>query len=166
MGSNLTDVMKVYMEKFHEVLDDLFDVSSNKVRTVRYHELMRRTIFEASVLTFFGTRLSKIWPNLWEDWKLFNDASFVGVRSNFSFRFRPKASAARERMLQAFEKWVDCELQEWPESEGVWNEQWGIRMNWEKEGLGRKFGFTLRGRAALQAGFLFVYVRDAYLMFE
>jgi hypothetical protein len=152
----LEDVMKVYMEQFHSVLADLFDVHSREWVTVKYHELMRRTIFEASVVTFFGARLQAVWPNMWEDWKLFNDASFAGVRSNFSFYLRPKAFAARERMLRAFDKWVDCELEAWPAADGVWSEKWGIKMNWEREELARNSGFSHRGRACLQASFLFV----------
>ena len=153
----LEHVMKVYMEQFHSVLADLFDVQSKEWVTVKYHELMRRTIFETSVVTFFGTRLEEVWPDMWEDWKLFNDATFAGVRSNFSFYLRPKALAARERMLRAFDKWVHCELEPWPTADGVWNEKWGIRMNWEREELARNSGFSHRGRACLQASFLFVY---------
>ena len=155
-GTLLDDVMKIYIEKFHVVLADLFSVNSGDWATCNYHELMRKTIFEASAVTFFGTRLREFWPNMWEDWKLFNDATFAGVRSNVSFYLRPKALAARERMLRAFDKWVDCDIEEWDESAGVWNAKWGIRMNWEREILGRKFDFTHRGRACLQASFLFV----------
>jgi hypothetical protein len=152
----LEDVMKVYMGNFHLILADLFPLQSQTWVTVKYHELMRRTIFEASAVTFFGTRLQQLWPNMWKDWKLFNDATFVGVRSNFSFYLRPKALAARERMLRAFDRWVNCELEDWPASDGVWNHKWGIRMNWEREDLARKSGFSHRGRACLQASFLFV----------
>ena len=152
----LEDVMLVYMEQFHSVVADLFDVHSREWVTVNYHELMRRTIFEVSVVTFFGTRLQRLWPNMWEDWKLFNDATFAGVRSNFSFYLRPKAFAARVRMLRAFDKWVDCELEPWPAADSVWSEKWGIRMNWEREQLARISGFSHRGRACLQASFLFV----------
>lgn len=155
-SATLDDVMKVYVEKFHGVLKELFDIESTDWTTHNYHELMRKTIFETSAVTFFGTRLHNHWPNMWEDWKLFNDSTFAGVRSNASWYLRPKALRARERMLQAFDKWCDVDLEDWPETEGVWNEKWGIKMNWEREALGRKFGFTPRGRACLQASFLFV----------
>jgi len=155
-SATLDDVMRIYMDKFHLVLADLCNINSKEWVTVEYHELMRKIIFETSAVTFFGTRIQGLWPNMWEDWKVFNDASFVGVRSNFSFYLKPKSFRARERMLQAFEKWCGCDLGDWPESEGIWNDKWGIRMNWERELLGRKHGFTLRGRACIQASFLFV----------
>lgn len=156
-SSTLDDVMQIYVEKFHSVLAELFKIDSKEWITVNYHELMRRTIFEASAVTFFGTRLQQHWPNMWEDWKTFNDASFAGVRSNFSFYLRPKALRARARMLKAFEKWCDCEVEEdWPEGDGIWNDKWGMKMNWEREVLGRQHDFTHRGRACLQASFLFV----------
>ena len=112
-------------------------------------------IFEASALTFFGTRLFQIWPDMWNDWKLFNDATYSGVRSNFSFYLQPRAALARRRMLKAFDKWVDCEVDEWDEEDGIWNEKWGVRLNWEREVLSRKFDFTQRGRSCLQASLLF-----------
>ena len=126
-SSTLDEVMQVYMDKFNIVLAKLFDVQSKEWATVNYHELMRKTIFEASAITFFGTRLKRMWPHMWEDWKLFNDATFAGVRSNLSFYLRPKALAARERMLKAFDKWVDCEIDDWPNNEGVWNEKWELK---------------------------------------
>lgn len=149
-------VMNTYMAKLQHVSADLFPKDGSGWVTIDYHELMRKTIFETSVLTFFGTRLHEIWPDMWEDWKLFNDATFAGVRSNVSWYLRPKARAARERMLQAFDEWVDTEIEEWPETQSIWNDKWGIKMNWEREILGRKFEFTHRGRACLQASFLFV----------
>lgn len=155
-SATLDDVMRIYVEKFHVVLEDLFPMTSKAWVTVKYHELMRKTIFEASAVTFFGTRIHEFWPNMWEDWKAFNDASFAGVRSNASFYVRPKALRARARMLAAFERWCDCEIEDWPESAGIWNDKWGVKMNWEREMLGRKHGFTHRGRACIQASFLFV----------
>ncbi|KAK5957267.1 hypothetical protein OHC33_001639 [Knufia fluminis] len=154
-------VMNTYMAKLQHVSADLFPKDGSGWVTIDYHELMRKTIFETSVLTFFGTRLHEIWPDMWEDWKLFNDATFAGVRSNVSWYSRPKARAARERMLQAFDEWVDTEIEEWPETQSIWNDKWGIKMNWEREILGRKFEFTHRGRACLQASFLFVIVTNS-----
>ena len=155
-GGLLEEVMKVYMKHLEQVMNQLMPTSANGWVEVNYHELMQRTIFETSAITFFGPQLKNYWPSMWEDWKLFNDATFAGVRSNVSFYLRPKALAARERMLRAFDKWVDRELGPWPESDGVWNEEWGIKMNWEREILARKSGFSHRGRACIQAGFLFV----------
>lgn len=155
-GDLLDDIMIVYMNNFHAVLKDILDVRSDVWISVDLHELMRKLIFETSATTFFGTRLRELWPKMWQDWKLFNDATFAGVRSNFAFYLQPRALAARERMLRAFDKWVDCDVEEWDVTDGVWNEKWGVRMNWEREALGRKSGFSLRGRACLQASFLFV----------
>ena len=153
-GTLLQEVMQIYLGKLETILADICPADSQEWVKVYFHEFMRKMIFESSVHTFFGTRLQAIWPNMWEDWKLFNDATFTGVRSNASFYLKPKAFAARERMLCAFDQWVDCDIED--SAKGIWSEKWGIKMNWEREVLGRKNGFSHRGRACLQASFLFV----------
>ncbi|WPH00652.1 cytochrome P450 [Acrodontium crateriforme] len=159
-GKRLDDIMAVYMKNFHHVLEEHMDLQSREWISVDFHELMRRLIFEASLVTFFGTRIQYYWADIWEDWKLFNDATYFGVRSNWAYYLQPRAGRARERMLQAFEKWADIDPEEWV-SEGVWNETWGIKMNHERELLGRDYGFSLRGRSCLHASFLFVIVTNA-----
>ena len=159
-GKWLDDIMMVYADNFFPVLQKTLktDIYATRVdwETVELNETMRRLVFYTSVTTFFGTRLGKLWPNMWEDWRVFNDAIYTGVRSNLSFYLQPTALVARETMLKAFDRWVDYPLGDWQEVDGVWNEEWGTRMNWERERLTRKFGFTHRGRACVQAGFLFV----------
>lgn len=92
----------------------------------------------------------------------FNDMTYVGVRTNLAYLAQPRAGRARERMLHAFEQWLQHDLpDEWPEEEGVWNETWGGKMNWEREHLARHFGLSLRGRACLQASFLFAIILNA-----
>lgn len=155
-GENLDAVMKVYMANFQTVLDEHMTLTGTEWKTMDFHELMRRLIFETSAATFFGPRIRRFWPDMWADWKEWDAATYVGVRSNFAYSLRPGAGRARERMLKAFERWVDCEEIGWEEGEGVWNEVWGVRMNLEREVLARECGFSLRGRACLQASFLFV----------
>ncbi len=157
-GKWLDGIMNIYIENFFPLLNKRLEIDSFKDewQTINLHETMLEMVFYNSVKTFFGTRLQTFWPNMFKDWRTFNDATYAGVRSNFSFYLQPGAAGARERMLKAFDQWVDCDLEDWEEDAGVWNEKWGIRMNWERENLSRKFGFTLRGRACQQAGFLFV----------
>jgi len=155
-GRHLEAIMSVYTRHFQDVLEEQSVLKDGGTPNLDLHELLQRMIFDASALTFFGTRLQKFWPQLWDDWKLFNNATYAGVRSNFAFYLQPKAYFARERMLRAFDKWVDEEAEDWPESDGIWNEKWGVRMNWERERLARDFQFSLRGRSCLQASFLFV----------
>lgn len=60
-------------------------------------------------------------------------------------------------MFKAFEQWLDTAgEQEWNDADGAWCENWGFRMNWERDKSARSNGFTFRGRACLQASFLFV----------
>ena len=155
-GKHLDSIMEVYMEHFEDLLSRHRALNSREWKKFPLHETLQKIIFDASALTFFGTRLGKLWPNMWEDFKLFNDATYAGVRSNLAFYLQPKALRARERMLRAFEKWVDVAIDEWPGGEEIWTEEWGIKMNWERERLARDFDFSLRGRSCLQASFLFV----------
>lgn len=157
-GKHLDSIMEVYMEHFENVLRTHQTLNSREWKTLPLHDTLQKIIFDASALTFFGARLWKLWPNMWEDFKLFNDATYAGVRSNLAFYLQPRALRARGRMLQAFDKWVDVAIDEWPGADGIWTEEWGIKMNWEREKLARDFGFSLRGRSCLQASFLFVYV--------
>lgn len=157
-GKRLDDIMKVYFEHFAAVLakNPIYNSIGEDWKTIPLNETLQKIIFDTSSVTFFGTRLQQLWPDMWRDFKLFNDAAYAGVRSNMAFVLQPRAYLARERMLKAFEKWVDCEVEDWEEASGVWSEKWGIRMNWEREKMARQFDFTHRGRACLQAGFLFV----------
>ena len=110
-GDPLDEIILIYLDKFYLALEQVLNLETREWISVDLHEMMRRLIFEASVVTFFGTRLRKYWPNMWQDWKRFNDATYAGVRSNFSFYMQAGAVSARERMLQAFEKWVDVEVE-------------------------------------------------------
>jgi hypothetical protein len=158
-SKRLDDIIAVYMHNFYSELDRAIDVDSfgEKWRQIQLHETMRKVVFETSTTTFFGNRIRKHWgKNMWPDFRTWNDATYIGVRANFAYYFQPRAYFARKRMLEAFDKWVDCDVEDWAEEEGVWNEKWGCRMNWERERLARKFGFTHRGRSCSQASFLFV----------
>lgn len=66
-------------------------------------------------------------------------------------------------MLKVFEKWFDVDVDEWID-EGVWNKIWGIKMNYEREFLGREFGFLLCGWVCFYVSFLFVIVINVVLM--
>jgi oxysterol 7-alpha-hydroxylase len=156
-GERLHDVMDVYMSVLPDVLNSNLDLSDDKWQKKNLYPFLRKLIFETSVHTFFGPRLMHFWPTMWDDWKRFDDATYIGVRSNWAFRLNPKAYRARERMFHAFENWLDAtEDDEWEDADKVWCEGWGLRLNWERDELGRQCGFTKRGRACLQASFLFV----------
>ncbi|KAH8815397.1 cytochrome P450 [Xylogone sp. PMI_703] len=161
----LDDIISVYMDNFYDQLDNEIHVnqfSHNEWTEVKIHQALTKIVFETSVITFFGTRLQKLWgPSMWDDFRTWTDATYIGVRANWAYYFQPRAYIARKRMLQAFEKWVDCDAEEWNEEDGLWNEKWGCRMNWEREILARKVGFTHRGRACSQAGFLFVIMANS-----
>ncbi|EMD91116.1 hypothetical protein COCC4DRAFT_80767 [Bipolaris maydis ATCC 48331] len=161
-GKRLHDIMKIYMSVLPTVLESNIDLSNDKWQKKSLYPFLRKIIFETSVQTFFGPHLIQFWPNMWDDWRRFDDATYIGVRSNLAFKLQPKTHRARERMFQAFERWLDAAgNDEWEDTDNVWCEKWGLRMNWERDVLGRQSGFTKRGRACLQASFLFVIVTNA-----
>ena len=156
-GKRLHNVMDIYMSVLPTVLNSNLDLSSDKWQKKNLYPFLRKIIFETSVQTFFGPQLIHFWPTMWDDWRRFDDATYLGVRSNWAFILQHKTYRARERMFRAFERWSDAAGDsEWEETDKVWCESWGLRLNWERDVLGRKCGFTKRGRACLQASFLFV----------
>lgn len=161
-GQWLDKIMSVYLGQFHQCLDHVIDTArfeGGKWVDVDLNEAMQRIVFETSSSTFFGPRLAKVWgKNMWEDFKAFNDATYIGMRFAPIFNMWPKAGKGRERMLKAFEEWIeDGKLPEMENVEETWTEEWGFTMNIERQKLAQMFGFTLRGQAALHAAFLFVY---------
>ncbi|CAK4034002.1 Cytochrome P450 family [Lecanosticta acicola] len=161
-GKRLEDIMTIYMKHFRQVLAGQIDLHSSDWIRVNLYDFVRRVIFETSALTFFGPRLKQIWPTMWNDWRRYDDATYVGVRTNWAYYLQPGAYSAREKMFDAFERWITAAgEQDWDEADGAWSESWGFKMNWERDKLARENGFTFRGRACLQASFLFVIVTNA-----
>lgn len=161
-GRSLDELMDVYAKRLHGAIESHLDLQTPGRQTVNLHELLRSIIFEASTSTFLGSRIRTLWPRMWEDWKIFNDATYIGVRTNAAYTLDPRAGRARERMLRAFEQWIEQHDHEiTAESEDVWDETWGASLNWERERLARQFGFSLRGRACLHASFLYVMAVNA-----
>ena len=155
-GDPLDNIMEQYVRNLETELNGLFETSGSEWTSLDLHELMRKVIFEASVKTFFGFHLATHWPQMWEDWKRFNDATYAGVRSNMAYFLQGGAYPARERMLVAFEKWLEHQNKSWNSTDRIWDQNWGLKMNWERDTLARKHAFSNRGRACLQASFLFV----------
>lgn len=161
-GEPLDDLMQLFTRHFHEVLEQHLDMETTDWQRVDLYQFLRKAIFDTSVLTFFGPRLAQIWgPTMWEDFCMFNDATYIGVRTNLAYVLQPRAGRARERMLRAFEQWLTHDSQEWSEKDGMWNEVWGAKMNWERDHLAQRFGLSLRGRATMQASFLFAIILNA-----
>jgi cytochrome P450 len=162
-GEPLDNLMEIFARHFHEVLEQHLDMNTRDWQRVDLYQFLRKTIFDTSVLTYFGPRLAQIWgPTMWEDFCLFNDATYVGVRTNLAYVLQPRAGRARERMLRAFEQWLTHASEgDWSEKDGYWNEEWGAKMNWERDHLARQFGLSLRGRATMQASFLFAIILNA-----
>jgi cytochrome P450 len=162
-GEPLDKLMQIFASHFHEVLEQHLDMNTRDWQKVDLYQFLRKLIFDTSVLTYFGPRLAQIWgPTMWEDFCLFNDATYIGVRTNLAYVLQPRAGRARERMLRAFEQWLTHESEgDWPKKDDYWNEQWGAKMNWERDHLARQFGLSLRGRATMQASFLFAIILNA-----
>jgi len=162
-GEPLDDLMQLFTRHFHEVLEQHLDMKTRGWQRVDLYQFLRKAIFDTSVLTYFGPRLAQIWgPTMWKDFCLFNDATYIGVRTNLAYVLQPRAGRARERMLRAFEQWLTHHSEgDWPEKDEYWNEEWGAKMNWERDHLARQFGLSLRGRATMQASFLFAIILNA-----
>lgn len=165
-GKQLDATVEVYLDHFLKSLDKIIglqNLKNGEWKTGDIHAILSRLIFETSAMTFFGPRLAQIWgeETMWEDYKLFNDVSYIGVRTNAAYKLHPEAGRARDRMLKAFERWCDVEIgdddeREWNETpDGVWNGKWGLKLNYEKEILARKLAFSVRGRSSVHASFLF-----------
>lgn len=162
-GEPLDELMQLFTRHFHQVLEQRLDMKTNGWQRVDLYQFLRKVIFDTSVLTFFGPRLAQIWgPTMWDDFCLFNDATYIGVRTNLAYVLQPRAGRARERMLRAFEEWLTHATEgDWPEKDGYWSDSWGAKMNWERDSLARQFGLSIRGRAAMQASFLFAIILNA-----
>lgn len=155
-GKHLNSIMKVYGVNLANYMNENFQVSGLEKRKIFVFEEMRRLVFATSVTTFFGTRIQKDYPGFWEDFRRLDDTLYAGVRTNLPFRLSRQAWQARERILLAFDRWIDTAVQEWPGGDEIWCEQWGLKLNWERERLHRDHGVTSRGRSCSHLSFLWV----------
>lgn len=156
-GRWLDSIMTIYMDNFFAAVQETLPLDKGQDwNSICLHDTLSKMVYTSSAITFFGKRLDTVCPNMWDHWRIFNDALYIGVRSNISFYLRPRALLARTRMLRAFDRWVATDVEDWKEEDGVWNEKWGVRLNWEREKMCREHNFTLRGRACSHASFLWV----------
>jgi oxysterol 7-alpha-hydroxylase len=155
-GEPLDELMRAFLRNFNIVLEQHLDPHSADWQTVDINELVKRSIFETTVLTFYGPRLKQIWgDNMWDDWKTYDRATYIGVRSKLAITLQPRVYFAYKRMMAAFEEWIDSMNYRWPDTDKVWDDKWGARMIWERDRLAVESGFSFRGRACLQASCLF-----------
>lgn len=70
-GKPLDDAMEIFSSRFNLVLAEYVNMRTNEWQTANLYDLLRRAIFDTSVYTFFGTRLSELWgPHMWDDFSL------------------------------------------------------------------------------------------------
>lgn len=156
-GHNLTTTMQEYSRHFAQALEEAIpEAVVDRDISVNLHDKLERVIFFASLNTFFGKRLQANYPEIFDDFRALERALYVGVRSNLAFQLNPRAEKARSRLLDHFDTWVNVELGDWGDEDVVWNEKWGMRLNWERERLHREHYFTQRGRSCSHASFLYV----------
>ena len=157
-GKTLNSIMEIYTRNFLSMMSRAIPLSqdSSISTSISLHKTLQKMVFDTSCFTFFGNRVYQICPDIWSHWDSFNEAAYIGVRSRASFYVRPWTLRGRLLMLAAFENWCDTELEAWDEKDGVWNEKWGIKLNWERERMARDHNMTLRGRACVQVSFLWV----------
>ena len=157
-GKALGPVMQQYSRHFLAAMSRDLPLAAETCAQVSLplHTTLRKLVFDASCLTFFGTRILKVSPELWDYWRQFDDAAYIGVRSSASFYLRPWTLAGRRKFLETFDQWAKVHLEDWDEGEGVWADKWGLKLNWERERMARDHDMTLRGRACVHASFLWV----------
>lgn len=156
-GKALDPVMELYLDSFLAVIQQSLPTGKTpEPRAIRLHETLQKLVFDASCVTFFGRRIFRICPQIWEHWRSFNEASYIGVRSRASFYLRPWTLGGRRRLLQAFDRWVDTDLEPWEDNREMWSEKWGVKLNWERERMSRDHEMTIRGRSCVHVSFLWV----------
>ncbi|KAK5988353.1 6-hydroxymellein synthase cdmE [Cladobotryum mycophilum] len=139
-GKWLDDAMDVYISHLGSILGEVIgldQLSSDNWIDIDLHEAMQRIIFEASVVTFLG---------------------------HASVRYGEKACGrtSKRLMIQPFEEWVtDGNLPANEQTETPWTEEWGFRLNVDRQKLAEKYGFTVRGQASFHAAFLFVIITNS-----
>ncbi|KAH8588920.1 cytochrome P450 [Bisporella sp. PMI_857] len=161
-GEELRMTMGIFQKYFLMQLNILVDDRINGKSEVFFlHETIRKLVFMTSLNTFFGSRIQAGYPSLWKDFQLVDDTLYAGVRTNLAFQLQPHAMEARDRVLQAFDAWVDVELGDCSNQDQIWSEEWGMRLNWEREKLHRQHHFSIRGRSCTHASFLYVATTNA-----
>lgn len=157
-GKTLDPILQLYKKNLLRLIGQGLPTQPGSSNSIQLHKTLRKLVFDASSVTFFGTRLLQLSPNLWEDWWSFDEAAYIGVRSRASFYLRPWTLAGRRRMLEALDEWVETDLEPWSHERGVWCDKWGVKLNWEREHMARDHNMTTRGRSCVHASFLWVYV--------
>lgn len=155
-GGKLSPIMDIYMEHFHAASNQMLLRKGKESQSWKLHDTLQKIVFVASCTTFFGRRIYQTCPDIWKHWQSFNEAAYIGVRSRVSFYLRPWTLRGRRQLLQAFDTWVSIDLEDWGEDEGIWNEKWGMKLNWEREKMSREYQMSTRGRSCVHMSFLWV----------
>jgi hypothetical protein len=111
------------------------------------------TMFRASMTAYFGSRLLEIYPECWDDFKMF-EADFARIYFGAPRFTIPQAYGGRDRLVKGFEKYEKIANEECksiiadPSGPVEWDPHFGCRDNRAREMYCIKRGMSLKGRAS------------------
>jgi Cytochrome P450 len=140
----------------HELKGEL---KESGVKEVGLYEWLREHMFKASTATFFGKRILEMNPRLGENFFVF-DRHMLSMFFGIPKLLIPKAYASRKMVLDGMEGWhvkmmEECKNSPTDPETVKWEPVYGSRANRARQHFYAQRGLTMRGRAALDLGFLF-----------
>ncbi|KAJ9649227.1 hypothetical protein H2199_000001 [Coniosporium tulheliwenetii] len=140
----------------HELEEELKDGGAKEVGL---YEWLRGHMFAASTATFFGRRILEMYPSLGEDFFAF-DRQMLSMFFGIPKLFILKAYKSRKKVLDGMEEWhvkmmEECKNNPADPETVKWEPVYGSRANRARQHFYGRRGFTMRGRASLDLGFLF-----------
>jgi Cytochrome P450 len=154
--------------KFTEVLRNELTEEPPEWKEVKLYGWLKRHMFSASTVAFLGSHIFETYPNLAEDFFVF-DAEVLRMFFGLPKFLAPEGFNARDRLLDGLARWVAQGLEEYGRSgrEGPdpkptgWDPVFGSRVVQAREWLWGKIGLSMRGRAGLHLGLLFGLASNA-----
>ncbi|KAK4690336.1 hypothetical protein P7C71_g6432, partial [Lecanoromycetidae sp. Uapishka_2] len=137
-----------------------FDGKEGKEREVGLYAWLQDRMFNASTTAFMGSRLLEVYPNLREDFFVFDQymlTMFFGIPKWLS----PTAYKVREKALGGLVEWQRRMQEECkgtildPDGDVDWEPVYGSRVNRARQRYYASRGLNMRTRAAMDLGFLF-----------
>lgn len=130
-------------------------------KAVDLYAWLQSVQFGASTTAYMGEHIKKIYPGFAKDFFTY-DRGFLDLIYGFSKLLKPKAYAARDKVLDGCTKWIEAMDQETGgklvdanDPETAWEPQWGSRISRARQALWKSVELSPRGRASLELGFLF-----------
>jgi hypothetical protein len=128
---------------------------------VDLHAWLRRVMFTASGRSFQGDHLFEAYPDLNDDFWVF-DRSMLDLLYGVPKFLKPQPHVALAAALDGMEKWIRLvdgrtggETPDPHDPTDKWEPEWGSRLSRARQALWLQRGMSTRGRASLELGLLF-----------